>query len=363
MTGTSALTYSIEPSEHADPGGESEVAAPGSGAQTREQADQRVDDFPVEKSARRRFIERATLSGLGVSILVHLVLLGIAVLVRIDYKFADAGGGGPEPVEFAIMAQSDLNEQTAVDVQEMEFAEIETESVLDMELLSEVGIDQSVSDLADAMAPDLQSGGMSISDVDVRSGASGAGSGEGASFFGLEASGKRFAYIVDRSGSMDSSLSSGEMTRWELTQIELIRSVHGLAANAEFYVVLYSTGPTPLMAELDWMKANRMNKSAASVAVMAQYPNGGTFPENAFEMVFRLDPKPDAIYFMTDGEFKEQVPGQIAKLNRKSRTPIHCILFGESRNLQNFQKVEAMLKNIARTSNGRYQHVVGGSQP
>lgn len=321
------------------------------------------EDYVVEKSARRKFIERATLSGLGISILVHLVLLGIAVLVRIDYSYGDAGGGGPEPVEFAIMAQSDLNEQTAVDVQEVEFAEIQTESELDMELLSESGIEQSVSDLADAMAPDLQTGGMSISDVDVRSGASGAGSGEGASFFGLEASGKRFAYIVDRSGSMDSSLKSGEMTRWESTQIELIRSVHGLAANAEFYVVLYSTGPTPLLAELGWMKASRMNKAAASVAVMAQYPNGGTFPENAFELVYQLDPMPDAIYFMTDGEFKEQVPAQIAKLNRKSRTPIHCILFGESRNLQNFNKIEAMLKNIARTSNGRYQHVDGGVQP
>ncbi len=356
------MTYSFEPSKQPD----RTSASLGSGARSESTAEPQVvlpEDLVVEKSARRKFIERATLSGLGISVLVHLVLLGIAVLVRIDYSYGDAGGGGPEPVEFAIMAQSDLNEQTAVDVQEVEFAEIQTESELDMELLSETGIEQSVSDLADAMAPDLSTGGMSISDVDVRSGASGAGSGEGASFFGLEASGKRFAYIVDRSGSMDSTLKSGEMTRWESTQIELIRSVHGLAANAEFYVVLYSSGPSPLLLELEWMKANRMNKAAASVAVMAQFPSGGTFPENAFELVYQLDPKPDAIYFMTDGEFKEQVPAQIARLNRKSRTPIHCILFGESRNLQNFNKVEAMLKNIARTSNGRYQHVDGGGQP
>lgn len=359
------MTYPVEQPEHPKdsrgPAGQSGRLSAHQGT-TAGSGDGLVE-IGLEKSSRRKFIERATLSGIGISILVHLVLLGIAVLVRIDYTFADAGGGGPEPVEFAIMAQSDLNEQTAVDVQEVEFAEIQTESVLDLELLSESGIEQSVSDLADAMAPDLESGGMSLADVDVRSGSSGAGSGEGASFFGLEATGKRFVYIVDRSGSMDSTLTSGEMTRWELTQVELIRSLHGLAANVEFYVILYSTAPTPLLTELQWLKANKGNKAAASVAVMAQFPGGGTFPENAFEIVYQLDPAPDAIYFMTDGEFKEEVPAQIARLNRRSRTPIHCILFGESRNLQNFAKVEAMLKNIARTSNGRYRHVVGGGRP
>jgi len=327
------------------------------------QADELCDEG-LGKSRRRRFIEQATIAGLGISVLVHLVLLGIALLVRIDYKFADAGGGGAEPVEFAIISESDLNEEMAVDDEVVEFVEIVTESTVDLNLLSEVGSQQSVNDLADAIAPELSVGGASISSVDMQSGSSGAGTGEGASFFGLEATGKRFAYIVDRSGSMDTYLQSGEMTRWELTQIELIRSVHGLAVNAEYFVVLYSSGATPLFGGDEWIKGTGRNKASTSVAVMTQFPNGGTFPGEAFEMVFALEPQPDAVYFMTDGEFKERVPAQIAQLNRKHRVPIHCILFGESQNLQNFNKVEGMLKNIAKTSNGRYQHVRGvGGRP
>ena len=321
-------------------------------------------DEGLGKSKRRRFFERATIAGLGISVLVHLVLLGIALLVRIDYKFADAGGWGAEPVEFAILSESDLNEQTAVDIDVVEFVEIETESLVELDLLSDVGSQQSVNDLADAIAPELSIGGASISNIDLQSGSSGAGTGEGASFFGLEATGKRFAYIVDRSGSMDTSLQSGEMTRWELTQIELVRSVHGLAVNAEFFVVLYSSGATPLFGEDEWIKGTVRNKASTSVAMMSQFPNGGTFPREAFEMVFALEPRPDAIYFMTDGEFKGRVPAEIAQLNRRYRVPIHCILFGESQNLQNFNTVEGMLMNIARTSRGQYRHVRGvGRRP
>lgn len=322
-------------------------------------------DAGLEKSGRRRFLERATLAGLGISVLVHLVLLAIALLVRIDYKFADAGGGGAEPVEFAILSESDLNEQTAIDVEEIEFVDIQTESLVDLDLLSDVGAQQSVSDLADQMAPEIESGGGAISAVDVQTGSSGAGTGEGASFFGLEASGKRFAYIVDRSGSMNSLIQSGELTRWELTQIELIRSIHGLAPNAEYFVVLYSSGASPLFGGAEWIKATQSNKTSAGVAVMSSHANGGTKPADAFAMALTLDPKPDAVYFMTDGEFEQDVPGRIGKMNRKRRVPIHCILFGEPGNPETTRRVEGMLKTIAKTSRGRYQHVrdAGGGQP
>jgi len=314
-------------------------------------------DGGLVKSGRRRFIERATIAGLGISVLVHLVLLVIALVVRIDYQFADAGGDGGEPVEFAILSESELNEQTAVAVDEVEFAQIEAESLVDLDLLSELGSEQSMEDLAEMMAPELDSGGGSISDMDVATGSSGAGSGEGASFFGLEASGKRFAYIVDRSGSMNSLIRSGEMSRWELTQIELIRSVRGLGANAEYFVVLFSSNTTPLFGGSEWVKGTRSNKTSTSAAMMSSNANGGTEPEDAFDLVFRLSPKPDAIYFMTDGEFHQGVPGRIAQLNRKRRVPIHCILLGDPGSAAITQRVEKMLKGIAKASNGRYRHV------
>ena len=310
-----------------------------------------------EHVPRRRWIERATLAGLGISVLIHLVLMVIALLVRIDYKFADAGGGDADPIEFAILSESMLNEQSAIDVEEVQFSEIQTDSLVDMDLLSESGVQQSVSELAEAMAPELDSGGGSISDVDLQTGSSGAGTGEGASFFGLEATGKRFAYIVDRSGSMNSTLKSGEMTRWELTQFELIRSVNGLGANAEYFIVLYSGGAMPLFGGSDWIKATQSNKASTALAMMSAHANGGTEPTDAFTMVLRLDPKPDAVYFMTDGEFNEDIPARIANLNRRRKVPIHCILFGEPGSVEKTRRVEGMLRTIARNSRGRYQHV------
>ncbi len=320
---------------------------------------------PMVKTSRRKLIERATIAGLGISILVHLVLLLIAVLVRVDYKFADAGGTQSEPVEFAILSQADLNEQTAVDVEEIEFSEIETEAVVDLDLLTDVGSEHSLSDLADSIAPELMSGGSAMSSVDSMTGSSGAGTGEGASFFGLEASGQRFAYIVDRSTSMKTLIPSGELSRWELTQIELIRSVHGLSANSEFYVVLYSSDAIPLFGGSEWIKASQANKTSTAYAMMSTGANGGTMPIDAFTAVLTLDPKPDAVYFMTDGEFDQDVPGRVAQMNRRRRVPIHCILFGDPGSIEKTQRVEGMLQSIARSSRGRYRHVLdsGGIQP
>lgn len=306
---------------------------------------------------RRRFIERATLTGLGISVVVHVVLLLIALVVRIDYSFGDAGGGDSLPVEFAVLPESALDEQTAIDVQEVRFEQIQTESLVDLDLLSDSGSNQSVSDLADELAPELEMGGGSISNVDVSTGSSGAGTGEGASFFGLEAAGKRFAYIVDHSGSMNGLLSSGEMTRWELTQVELIRSVHALTGGAEYSIVLYSTNAEPLFGSPAWVKATGANKASTGVAVMSESANGDTRPEEAFAMIYGLEPRADAIYFMTDGEFKAEVVGLISQLNRRRRIPVHCILFGEIGNPTAQQRVESMMRNIAKNTGGRYVHI------
>src|SRR5690606_16329369 len=83
---------------------------------------------------------------------------------------------------------------------------------------------------------------------------------------------------------------------------------------------------------------------------------GTTIPFPAFEEVFRMRPRPDAIYFMTDGAFSnaEAVAEEIARLNRSTGkiVPIHCITFIE-------RDAEEIMKVIARQSNGSYTHVTG----
>ncbi|MBL4590520.1 MAG: hypothetical protein JKY96_01030 [Phycisphaerales bacterium] len=313
----------------------------------------------------RRWLEKATLAGIAVSIGIHLVLLLIAAFLNVQFNFGDAGGQAGEGVEFAILTSEDLAAMTAkaIDVSSVETDISPMETVTDFDLLADVNTDLSVSDLADTIAPSLTPAGGSLSGVDPSVGSAGAGSGNGASFFGLEAAGSRFAYIVDRSGSMNSLTSSGEQTRWEMTRAELIRSITGLDTGAEFTVELYSGSSVSLFGTGDWIKATQPNKLSARVALFMIDPSGATHPNTAMDRVFTLKPPPDAIYLMTDGEFVEsdRVSERIKSLNRGKRVPIHCILFGNpGGSPENTKRVIKVMRTIARTSGGRFTHIREG---
>ena len=320
-------------------------------------------DIPMPARVRRtRWIERATISGIVVSVAVHLVLLVLAAMLSVQFNFGDAGGKEGEGVEFAILTSEDLAAMSApqIDVSAVETEVSPLETVTDLDLLADVQADQSVSDLSDSIAPSLAPGGGALVGIDPNAGSAGAGSGGGASFFGLEAEGTRFAYIVDRSGSMNSLTGNGEMSRWELTRNELIRSISELDANAEFTVELYSGSAESLFGTGDWVLATQPNKISANTALFMVNPDGSTHPVTAISRVFQLEPLPDAIYLMTDGEFEQtdRVPDQIRAMNKKNRVPIHCILFGDpGRTPDDTRRVIGVMKSIARLSGGRFTHI------
>lgn len=317
-----------------------------------------------QPGARRRWIERATLYGLAGSALIHLLVVLIASLVTVQFTFGDAGGGEGQGVEFAVLNDSELasdsnplllTERNPVDT-------MLTESTVELDMLSETGQDRSIDDLSESIAPALDPGGGGLTSVDSSTGASGAGSGQGASFFGLEAQGIRFAYIVDISGSMRTS-SGGMLSRWDLTRRELIRSIRSLESGAEFHVQLYSSGSQSLFGTNAWIDASPSTKRSAATGLGVVSPDGSTEPEPAFRAVFSLDPEPDAIYYMTDGEVSD--PSELASiirgLNRREGVPIHCILFGDAGSPDAQQRVESFMRGVARQSGGRFTHIREGS--
>jgi hypothetical protein len=313
----------------------------------------------------RRFLERATLYGLAGSALIHLLIVLIAALITVRFEFADAGGEGGEGVEFAVLDQSELSEDASpVMTTEREAVEVSlSESTVELELLAEDGRDRSVDDLSESIAPALDPGGGSLTSMDASTGSAGAGSGQGSSFFGLEAEGRRFAYIVDISGSMNQLVGApGGMTRWEQTASELARSVRALEPGAEFHIQLYSTGARSLFGVASWSKATPMNKRLTGDALTVITPSGGTDPLPAFEAVFSLESLPDAVYYMSDGEVADPAAFVVAvrQLNRRRRVPVHCVLFGDAGGGDALSRVESMLQNIARQSGGRYTRVRGG---
>jgi hypothetical protein len=132
---------------------------------------------------------------------------------------------------------------------------------------------------------------------------------------------------------------------------ELDKSVAGLE-NATFFVALFSSDAKPMGGRLDWVAANDSGKQWARRTIPLIAAEGETIPVPAFKMIFTLRPRPDAIYFMTDGEFDKDYANQIARLNEEPRIPIHCITFTS-------KEGEDVMRKIALDSGGTYTHVPG----
>ncbi len=298
-----------------------------------------------------RWATRAAVAGAALSLLIHLVVMVVAGGLTVRYPGADAGGAGPaSQVEFAVMTESELASLVAAE-----------EAPTPLVPSTEASVDPATVDLARSMPSAADSITEATLEIDLDAGAGDVGeSGEalvtgggggGASFFGLEAQGSRFAYIVDRSSSM-----RGE--KWSRTQAELSRSISELTENGEFLVVFYSDEPEPLGGRPQWSDASERSKDEARRQIGATAPMGGTKPMPAFELVFGRRVKPDAIYFMTDGRFGDEVPDLVGAMNRRYRIPVHCILFGEpGANSAIAGEVSTMMQRIARDSGGRFRHV------
>lgn len=296
-----------------------------------------------------KWVRLTTLSGVAVSLLVHLILWLIAsVVLIVTYGDGRAQRGSGEPVEFAVVSEEEFSQMQAEELQTAaptvpEASNTEpdpTLNLLDAEALT------GVTDLSVDLAAVGAAGG--AGDIGKASSLVAGGAGAGTSFFGVEAQGVRFAYIVDMSGSM------GQAGKWERTRDELIASIEELSEGAMFLVTLYSGDAFPLENRREWSEATDRYKKWARNSLSRVQPNGSTNPTPAFHVAINMRPRPDAIYFMTDGEFAAEVATEIETMNRELQIPIHCITFVS-------RGAEPLMREIARKSGGTYTHIDGGT--
>ncbi len=284
-------------------------------------------------------------SSAAVSLLVHVVILLIAALSRMTQPVAQLGSASPE-VEFAVMTDAELAEIAA---EELALEAPDTDassSALEMQAELDLGaLEVDMSDLAESMGDvSLQLGGGDLEGVGLGGGDS---VGAGASFFGVEARGNNFAFVVDTSGSM---VNDG---RLQSLQQELIRSITGLFSSSNFFVAFFNSGARPLGDRgVVWAEATDSGKNWARAHVLATRAEGATRPAAGFELVAMLEPRPDAIYFMTDGEFSDDEAEQILSMFERVNIPIHCITFRS-------REGEALMRRIATSTRGTYTHIEG----
>lgn len=303
---------------------------------------------PAEPATGLAWWENALLQGLVFSLFLHMTLGVVAAWVSL--RVPEPTGIGDSPVvELASMEGSSLSDLPSVPMtgSELTVASISQEQEF------------RITDLSSPFTVSGDAGtGAGLEALGGAGSGHGAGDGSGdglggaggeARFFGVEARGSRFAFVVDVSGSMMDESKIGAL------RAALIESIEGMLDSASFCVILYSSTAMPLMGDR-WCRATEENKQAARRNVLQVVPSGSTNPLPAFVGVFELKPRPDVIYFMTDGVFPPEVEGElptfIEQQNRGDdiRVAVHCITFAD-------RGAEKLMRRIARQSGGSYTHV------
>jgi len=293
---------------------------------------------------------------------IHLLLLGLAVSLPIHlaimiWLWSTHRELPPAAVPAAVVLDlSILPDETLQDMLDAP----ESEDLLSPELATDAGEEaMNLESELTAEVPDfeLEATGGGLTTVVGSTGEGlgaglGSGAGAGASFFGIQSTGNRFAYIVDISGSM------GQDGKMVAAMAELKRSLKRLPDYAAFMVVLYSSHPVVPSFQDGWLRASRGNLSRINAWIDGLQPGGGTEPMPAFEIVFELDVRPDVIFFLTDGLIPGSVPAEVGNRNgkRSGAAVINSIAFGT-------EAGHEPLRRIASESDGVFRFVPTGMRP
>jgi hypothetical protein len=180
-------------------------------------------------------------------------------------------------------------------------------------------------------------------------GGQGNGQGGGTSFFGHRATGKRFLYVLDASGSMY------DYNAIAVAKAELLASLAQLDDTQQFQVIFYNEHCHP-MPNLDRKDSlfwgTDTNRTRASQFVRGIDPEGGTRHLDALLMA--LSYAPDVLFFLTDAGEPILYPADLDKIKRRNsgRTTIFTIEFGKGPNL----RIDNFLKKLARDNGGAHAY-------
>ncbi|MBU6413337.1 MAG: VWA domain-containing protein [Planctomycetes bacterium] len=306
------------------------------------------DTPPTLSQVLAKWFWRVSVGAVVLSIVAHLSFLAISKFIVVGG--GSGGGFGPSEVGMAIINETDIPTQDAA------MGEVGTSAPEDLSGPSPelATLSPSVSSDGGGAATELGGVGPISGGGDIAGGAGGLGmggsGGGGTSFFGLEAKGSRFAFIVDVSGSM--SVGS----KFPALKAELIKSVVALGEGGQYIIVHFATGADALMGRREWVHSDEPGKRWARQNVTQLQSGGNTNPKPAFDIVFALRPKPEAIFFLTDGEFEPSVAEEVRLMNSEYRIPINTICLET-------QESQALMQQIAKESGGTFKYVGSATAP
>jgi hypothetical protein len=186
--------------------------------------------------------------------------------------------------------------------------------------------------------------GLALGDTGDGDGLAAGGSAE---FFGIGGYGQSFVYVVDCSGSMS------EGRKFERAIYELLQSIEQLNSDQRYFVIFYNHAAYPMDADAP-VPAKEDQFARTRDWISYVHPDGGTHPLPA--LLFALSLRPDAIYFLSDGQFDPHAIHELRHRNRPNKRlatrqiPIHTIAFVD-------RSTEGLMRMIARNSGGKFRFV------
>jgi hypothetical protein len=167
-------------------------------------------------------------------------------------------------------------------------------------------------------------------------------------FDGGGMSGRKFAFVIDRSHSMG---GDGLGVLNEARQ-QLSSAIDGLELNHEFQIVAYHD-KTTMITKRKLLVANDQNKRLVKDFFEGLGAFGAT--NHFYGLIGGLDLQPDVLVFMTDGGSPALSPQQLKRVKQMAgnRTEIHCIQFGSGP----LQESNNFMKKLARQNRGSFRYI------
>lgn len=184
---------------------------------------------------------------------------------------------------------------------------------------------------------------------------------DAADVWGVRTAGKRFAYVVDFSGSV--VVVVDELKR------ELSRSIGRLSPGQQFNVFLfYSTFGREgdrLVTESfapQLVAADAATKRRFFGWIAGKRPSGSTEPLAALQRALAL--KPQAVFFLSDGHFDESIVEAVTQANATVGAQIHCLVFDEllledTTGMPRMTSGAQRMERIAKSNGGQVRIVTG----
>ncbi len=306
-----------------------------------------------EQNQERRLFALSGMSGVMASILAHVLL--VIFLAVVTLKMPSPPAGMAFEAASADTPQDDLDLTQTLEVATPDVAEPTSSQPVMMDASSELAdVSTSLSSDFGSLAPAAKPGLPSAAASAVAMKSSGLSSAN-ASFFGAAASGNCFCYVIDGSGSMRGG-------PWDAAKIELWKSLLSLKPKQRFYIIFFNRelSAIPMPGEREpaprALYATRENLEHARRWMDTLRIGPGAPPIDALEMA--IDKEPDAIYLLSDGVTKVDVPKFLRDENRISdlingeqvRVPIHTIAFYSLDG-------EALMRKVAAENRGQFIYV------